>query len=443
MRNWYGNHKIGVFGLSNSGKTVFLTSLLWHLENQNPNWFPLKDSGHISSFRIIESDEHDFNFLRHKNTFLQRHKWPEKTTDYAIAKCKFRITGPVEGIKKRLTIGLGRHLCERSVSFLDIPGERVSDILIWKAKDYKDWVKKLFRFWRNDPVNEQIMRAFCELASNPDIPTKQLEEVYKRSMWYMLDAHCPITPSTYYLGTDGSMLGDKNNSERETAIQDRPIWCNGNFLPLPESWYKKNPDEYKKMQKMFYAYRKQVLKPLFQEMKECDNYILCIDIPSILNNGAACLRYTQQIFKSFIEWLEPKKFVQFLDKLGLNPPRLAYVATKSDIVLDKNHLECLLKDFCSPLNFAGFSQMLFTCSACKSSERKEWNGKDVLVGKDCDAVDGNLLLEPDELPSEWPDSWDPETYLFQEIAPKLYSIRPPDQYNLNKIFEFIVEGIKP
>ena len=82
MRNWYGKQKIGIVGSANSGKTMFLTSLLWHLENHSPDRFkPGNDTGSISNFKIIVREKHDFDFERHKHTMVQKRRWPEKTLD--------------------------------------------------------------------------------------------------------------------------------------------------------------------------------------------------------------------------------------------------------------------------------------------------------------------------------------------------------------------------
>ena len=187
-----------------------------------------------------------------------------------------------------------------------------------------------------------------------------------------------------------------------------------------------------------------VLKPLFHEIDDCDNFIFCVDIPGILNNGPACLMQTQQTFRDLIENLAPSKFMRMLNLIGRTEPRLAYAATKSDLVLDRDQLDSLLKDFAGPFNFAGIRTAFFTCSACVSSEMKSLDGKNVLVGRNCDPADdpvnaGKLLSLPGELPYEWPANWDPAHYNFPEIAPKPGSaIRPPEQVNLNKIFEFII-----
>ena len=421
--------KIGIVGTANCGKTMLLTSLLWHLEYPNPRWFQLKKGRQICNFHMISGRNHDFNFQQHKNTLLQKHRWPEKTMDYAIAECKFKILG---------SIG------ERHVAFVDIPGERISDILIWKAKNYQDWVRKLFFFWQSNPENERIMKPYRDFADRTDSTIEQLTEGYKRSMWFMLDNYCQITPSTYYLGTDGSMLGDEKNSDREKTIHERRIWEDGDLMPLPEAWGKAHPAEYRKMEKIFHDYRKKVLKPLFREINDCDHFIFCVDIPGILNNGTSCLIHTQQTFKDLIEDLAPSNFMQLINFIGRKKTRLAYVATKSDMVLDKDHLECLLKDFAGSMNFVGIRKQHFICSACKSSNEKSRGGKIILVGNDSDNPDDILTL-PEQLPSEWPNEWNPDDYCFPDIAPRKprSALQPPEQDSLDKIFDFIVEGNQP
>lgn len=434
MFNWLGNHKIGILGASNSGKTILLTSLLWHLENHSPKWFDIiiprlfkKDTGgkKVESFKLLkEVGDHRFCYTQHKNTLLMDHCWPEKTMDYAIAECTYSISGTI---------------ADRHVVFVDIPGERISDILIWKAKNYRDWVGKIYKFWDCNPENKRVMALYRDSADNVESTLEQLTETYKRSMWGMLERFCQITPSTYYLGTDGSMLGDSNNDDKETAILERHIWGDRDLIPIPEPWCKAHPEESRQFEKIFVAYRKQVLKPLFNEVDDCDNFIFCIDIPGILNNGPTCLMNTQQTFKDFIGVLAPSKFTRIMNFIGRNYPRLAYVATKSDMVWDKDALEMLLEDFIGPFNFAGIQKKCFVCSACESSEEKSRNGENILVGTDCDNRQ-KLITLPKKLPAEWPAKWDPTEYDFPEIAPKLYAFRPPKQYNLNEVYNFVVEG---
>ena len=74
MFNWYGQQKIGIVGTANSGKTMLLTSLLWNLENHDQDRFGLKGERRICNFHMIGGRDHDFNFQKHKNTMIQKHR---------------------------------------------------------------------------------------------------------------------------------------------------------------------------------------------------------------------------------------------------------------------------------------------------------------------------------------------------------------------------------
>lgn len=402
--DWYGNHTIGIIGSSNSGKTVFLTSLLWHLQKHSQDRFYLK-KGSVKDFKLHQygDKKHDFNLPLHQNTLTVDHRWPDKTTDYAVADCTYSS-------KERWW--------PKHVKFVDIPGERVSDISIWKANNYREWVENLFDSWANNPKFGRIMKPYLELASRNETSLAELAKAYKEAMWSILESYCQITPSTYLLGTDGSQLGDKDNKDRETAIRSRPIWSGGELLPLPESWCEAHLKESSDMVATFKKYKREVLEPLFDEIDDCENFIFCVDIPGILNNGPACLNDTQRTFDDFIEYFAPNIFGRWLHNIG-NKPRLAYVATKSDLVLNKDNLKKLLMEF--SVGFEGFEVEYFTCSACVSCKE----GGDVPF-------------------DEWPTGWEPGVY-FPEVEPPKHTgdavARPPRQVNVNKILDFIMEGV--
>ena len=141
--------KIGVLGTSYSGKTVLLTSLLWHLRNFTGDTFRLgkETKAEIKNFTLEFDDENKcFPFEAYSNAYVTNGKWPSKTQDYAIARCTYY----------RTDFG-----SKRDVTFVDIPGERVSDVFIWKARDYADWCNQIINhFWTTDNDIEECMSGF-------------------------------------------------------------------------------------------------------------------------------------------------------------------------------------------------------------------------------------------------------------------------------------------
>lgn len=426
MFNWLGNHKIGVLGSANSGKTIFLTSLLWHLSQHDSEHFNVGANVSISDFKMKKRRDHNFNFSLHKNTFVQRHGWPDKTSDFAVASCSYSRSDST---------------FDRQIDFVDIPGERISDILIWTSKSYGEWVERLCEFWQENPRIWEIMERYWGKVQDMTIGMEALAVEYKMVLWAMLDYYCPITPSTYYLGTDGQMLGDEKNSDRREAIYGRPIWSGGELLPISVEWKTCRAEEYAEQEKRFKAYKREVLKPLFDEVDDCDHFVFCVDILNMLMSGPELLLQNQREFKDFIQHLQPAKFFQFINRLGKNPPRLAIVATKADMVTSRNkdRLQYLLKDFAASFPISGIHFKHFICSSCVSTqEMEDAKGKRTLVGNSVDNPEQTVELDL-ELPEYWPDTWDGGDYALPEVAPRLSAMRPPEQINLDQVFQFIVE----
>lgn len=427
MLNWWGNRKIGIVGMDHSGKTMFITSMLCHLAKHDPSKFSLGPNGkaQIKNFQIIVRKDHDFNFEKHRNTLIQQNRWPAKTLDYSIAECRYEQDG---------------RFCDRHLKIVDIPGERLADIKIWQAKNYHAWVESLWQFWENDPNIKKYMSKYMDSARNPDSSLVDLGKEYKTAIWDLMEHYCPITPSTYFLNVDGSMIREKNEEVKKEMIENRHIWNKKDLLPLPKSWFEDHTAEYKEQKKLFYDYKKKVLKPLFREIDDCDHFILCVNIPGILDRGPERMLYEQWLFENFMDELKPSKFIRFRDRCLRNPPRLAFVATQSDRDSSKNHnnLKYLLEQFVLGTKIiSGVKAEYFTCSACNSFEDNQ-NGD--YIGHNLRNNDEIKKSNCPAIPSAWPndkDGWDKAQQNFPELVP-IIKDRKPRQDGLNIIYEFIV-----
>ncbi len=422
MFDFLGRHKIGVLGGHHGGKTIFLTSLLWHLSSHDPERFRLRGGDRVQAFAIRRHPDHDFGFARHRNTFVQDRRWPAKTCDYGLASCTYSRSGC---------------LLDRDLTFLDIPGERMADVLMWLAPDYPAWARALAEFWDDNPRVAAAMADYRRLAADPGNDLGALENAYRAALLRLLAMYCPVTPSTFLLGDDGRMLGDDGEPG-----EDRPLWAGGRLLPLPPCWQLGRPDVYATMADAFRRYRREVVDPLFSEIGDCDHFIVCVDVLNLLAAGPARLLQEQQEIRACLESVAPSFFGRLLTKLGAGGNRLAFVATKADLVdaANKDRLQALLRDFARPLVPEGVRCGQFITAACVSSEYKEKDGERVLTGWDAHHLGVELRLDY-QLPAAWPDDWAPGDWRFPEIVPQLSLVRPPRQVNLDAVFEFVVEGI--
>lgn len=463
--------KIGVLGAANSGKTVLLTSLLWHLEAFSPEKF------HVGSGQVgINDFEYDkkhsrFNYPLHKEIFVNQGGWPDKTTDYAIAKCSYKRTDSI---------------WQHDMTFIDIPGERVSDVLIWTSEDYADWSRQLSQFWSGNKLIQHCMQDFVNNLKGIVINNTPSEldlwnylvAQYKNGLIKLGKNYSPfITPSTFVLTADGKTIDENlSGKEVEKELLRRPIWEKGDFFPLPVEWKKcKNitlKNIYKKCKANFKRYRKEVLKPLYAEIDDCDNFLVCVDIFNILASGPGRFYQVRGEFDNFFEMIRPGRFCRRMidiqkalnaikvgkllpNSVQAKPPKIAFVATKSDMAYDsdeKNKLLKLLERFVnSATNTSYVNSSFFTCCSGRSIIYDYKSDKIVFLKEVDSDGEGSRISEVHLPVDKWPalpDGWkcesDWDISLYREFTRPRFPLcpgygEPPEQDNLDRLFDFITE----
>src|SRR5262245_30145529 len=76
--------RVGVVGLYSAGKTVLLTSLINHLQDHDPDRFPLGAPGtRLRKFTVHAPDSGwaAFNYTGYRDALVNAGRWPSKTTD--------------------------------------------------------------------------------------------------------------------------------------------------------------------------------------------------------------------------------------------------------------------------------------------------------------------------------------------------------------------------
>ena len=452
----FRKRKIGVLGTMNSGKTVLLTSLLWHLNEFSPDKFHVGKQENVEIKDVNLDDklgDRGFNYNAYTNMFVTQGGWPAKTQDFAIARCVYSRSDSY---------------WERDVTFVDIPGERVSDVLIWKTNDYADWSRQIERFWSGDASIQRGMDSFIECRKKIEEATladsdswNMLVNEYRNGLIALAGNNSPfISPSTFVLTTDGKTMDGLSQEE----ILQRPIWSEGDFFPLPEQWMKSQnkvlKNLYAKCKENFKRYRKGVLKPLYEEIDDCDSFIVCVDVFNILVSGLSRFYQVKGEISNFFQMIRPGKFGEMMIstqkamnfiKLGhllpnfmqAKPPKIAYIATKSDMAIPsagKNRLHKLLQELVRNVNNSSYvNSKLFTCCAGKTFEYDSDSGFIVYF-----STKGEVHVALDkwpELPNSW-EKWDPVKYrgfLRGGLPMQLVAGSPPEQDNLDKLFDFITE----
>ena len=136
--------KIAVTGIANSGKTVFLTSLLWQLHEFEGADFGLENGVRVAGFRKIRS-ESTFPFDKFQDAMAKQGEWPRKTKDIHQFVGEFKRSD---------------RLRKQQVEFLDFPGERIADAAIAGYDDFGDWSDHMLDHFESDSGYRRAAHVF-------------------------------------------------------------------------------------------------------------------------------------------------------------------------------------------------------------------------------------------------------------------------------------------
>ena len=158
--------RIAVTGLSGSGKTVFLTSLINHLlEGNEESLTVFKDEGAGFSAKKARPKSGTSRFPY--STYLEAYRgkdprWPKHTSDIS----EFHIHLRLRRGKKRRKLRL---------ELVDYPGERLLDLPLLD-KSYEDWSDETIVFARTG-MRKQLSKPWLKACAKPIRLAIPLEKV--------------------------------------------------------------------------------------------------------------------------------------------------------------------------------------------------------------------------------------------------------------------------
>lgn len=445
--------RIAVTGIADSGKTVFLTSLLWQLhEFEDANFF-LEKSVKITGFREVRRKS-TFPFYKFQEAMAKQGEWPRKTMDVHQYVGEFKRSDRV--LKQRM-------------EFLDFPGERIADAAIAGYDDFGDWSDHMLDHFESDSGYRQAAHQFrreLELALSEPETRKRLADVvfrrrggcddllqqivrsYRRVLArYALDCKPLISPSVFLLDRQGDAARlappDVLAEERLCGLD-----ASSEFAPLPKHLRETHPRLVREMQARYQRYRKELVRPLFQNLADSQSLIVLVDIPSLLLGGVDRYNDNRQIVLDLFETMQGDSSIgSLLRQLRFWSPalqRIAFVATKSDLVRNSDLKAGRLKSLLRSMNRRAKNLLpdaeveWFDCSVCVSTKQME---DDKLRGRPVEDNPKRLEMEypVSPLPEEWPSDWHGESYLFPSVypdPPRNYQT-PPRHRNLDFVFDFV------
>ncbi|MFT0859672.1 YcjX family protein [Ancylobacter sp. G4_0304] len=322
--------RLGITGLSRSGKTVFTTALIHALTRGGRlPVFRAMHEGRIAGARLEPQPDDAvprFDYEGHLATLVDERRWPESTS--RISELRLAIDyAPARGGKNTLTLDI-----------VDYPGEWLLDLPLLE-RSYADFAAESLRLARA-PARRALAAPFLDAMNHvePEAPADEGEARRLASLFTDYLAACRAEQVSMSLLPPGRFLmpGDLAGSP---ALTFAPIdLYEGNAAP-PNSLAAM-------MERRYEAYKDRVVRPFFRDhFARLDRQIVLIDLLTALNAGPAALADLEAALDGILaafrtgrnSWLS----ALFRHRIG----RVLFAATKADHLHHGSHdrLEAILR----------------------------------------------------------------------------------------------------
>jgi hypothetical protein len=402
--------KLAITGLSRSGKTVFITSLINQIIAGDRLEMLKRKSGKQFLANIVSNESLKlFNYEEFsKSLRAENPSWPVSTSGISALTLRFEVKSSNRFIKNRFL----------DVEIIDYPGEWLLDIPMLN-QSFEEWSEFCFKLSQKEP-RDALAKEFIDMLNLIDTRKKLNEEVsnelYTKYKEYLLTCKRSeyglnlLQPGRFVMGSD-------------TSVPE--------FTPLPPL---KGIDVDKDSYYMVYKNRyneyvnRYVKKFNLDHFSKFDRQVVLVDVLKTLKNGYEC----------FDDMLESIKMIMSIYSYGRNSfisklfqtkiDKVIFCATKADHVANNQHnnyrslLELIVEESRREIDIKGVKTLATIISSIKSttSVSKEHNGrrlsclKGKLIGEDEESI-----IFPGEIPEAFPtkEEWDKDYFDFPDFAP--------------------------
>jgi uncharacterized protein len=319
--------RLGVTGLSRSGKTVFITSLVHNLLNGGR--LPLLRAVHQGRVSAVQLDAQPddavprFQYEDHIRDMLEKRIWPDSTR--SISELRLTINyESASGWNRLFKPG------KLSLDIVDYPGEWLLDLPLL-AQDYAQFTKNALQLSKTD-IRAPLASQWLSLASHLD-PSAPADEMAVRGLANAYAAYlkaCKEDKRSLSMLPPGRFLmpGDLEGSP---ALTFAPLarLVDG---PAPKGSVQAT------MERRFESYKAIVVKPFFREhFARLDRQIVLVDTLQAINRGPEALQDLQHALGDVLECFRAGKTGLISSLLTRRIDKVLIAATKADHLHHESH----------------------------------------------------------------------------------------------------------
>ncbi|MZR12544.1 YcjX family protein [Maritimibacter sp. DP07] len=437
--------RLGVTGLSRSGKTVFITSLVANLMNRDrmPGFLPAAEGRILSAFLQPHPHAHvpRFDYESHLSAMTGPDPhWPQSTRAVSELRLSFRVKpgGLLSGIRSPRTVHL---------DIVDYPGEWLLDLALLD-QDFESWSADAIARAEPRALAAPFRAALAETDPAADYDEQAAQGLSAAFTTYLKAAReagfSDCTPGRFLL--PGEMEGSP-------ALT---------FAPLPRPDRARRGSLHREFERRYEAYKSTVVKPFFRDhFSRIDRQVVLVDVLGAIHAGPAALEDLRQAMAEILSAFRPGRNA-FLTSLllGRRVEKILFAATKADHLHHRQHpqltaiMGALMREARDRADFAGAETGAMSIAALRTTvEETLEHGGDTL-----DCVRGRLLdtgkraaFYPGALPEdparllkparEGADSWLDADYGIMRFAPAEITLKPgegPPHIRLDRAAEFLI-----
>ena len=437
--------RLGVTGLSRSGKTVFITSLVANLLDRGrmPQLLAAANGSILTAYLQPQPDDTIPRFAYEDHLArltAPAPSWPEGTRRISELRLSLRVQP--RGLLGAFTGPRTVHL-----DIVDYPGEWLLDLGLLD-KSYAQWSRETLA--RLDLRTEAA--AYLALVASTDSGASLVEPTAQALAAgfsaYLAAARAAgwsdCTPGRFLLPGD---------------LAGTPVLT---FAPLPEPASPGRKSLWRECERRFESYKKHIVTPFFRDhFARIDRQIVLVDVLGAIHAGPRAVDDLRQAMADTLSAFRPGRNA-FLTRLfnGRRVERILFAATKADHLHHSQHpaltaiTQGLLREARDRADFAGAKTAAMSIAALRTTVEDTVQH----LGGTLDVVRGRLLgsgkqaaFYPGALPADpahlltparaGATGWLDADYKIMDFAPAPLTLRPgdgPPHIRLDKAMQFLI-----
>lgn len=322
--------RLGVTGMSNAGKTVFITALVHGLRHGGR--FPVFEamaSGRVSEARLSPQPDDAvprFDYENHVRALLRDRHWPDSTR--RISELRLLIEYQSQRAAMRTV----------TLDIVDYPGEWLLDLPLLEMS-YEKWSAESLVLSRQQPRAALAAHWHARLRTlDPLAPADEQVALTAAALFSAYLRSCRDQQYALSMLPPGHFLmpGDFAGSPALTFVP----------LDLPHDGAAPHGSLWSMMRRRYEAYKRVIVQPFYrQHFARLDRQIVLVDVLSALNAGPEALRDLEHALASVLACFSTGRKSILSTLFSPRIDRILFAATKADHLHQSSHdhLEAILR----------------------------------------------------------------------------------------------------